>query len=289
MAAKQLWDNAQKKLQGGGFLSFLTGGPKYEEAQDLFQQAANQHKLAKEWQEAANCFEQCAYCAEQAGSPTDQANFLNEAGTVLKKISSSAAVAQYEKAITIYGAGGKFQQAGRLLLSIAELYEAERLSHKETKEYYQRAAEMFELDDFGKSSLTKCRLKFAEFAAKDGDLEGAIKIFEDEAQKALQSSSLCFIAKEHFFKAGILHLAMGDPVNINLAVEKYSSLDPRFGSSREGELLFSLAQAFEAKDLDLFRDKLGDYDSITKLNPWHTEFLVKVSELISGPADLDLS
>lgn len=270
-------------------MGFLTGGPKYDEAQDLYVQAANQHKLAKEWQEAADCFVQCAFCAEKSGSASDQANFLNEAGNVLKKISTSQAVAQYEQAITIYSAGGRFQQSGKLLLSIAELFEMERLSHKETKEYYKRAAEMFELDEYGKSSLSKCRLKYAEFAAKDGELEAAIKIFEAEGEQALQNSCLQFNAKEHFFKAGILHLAMGDPVNINLAVEKYSSLDPRFASSREGELLAALAQAFEARDMELFMGKLGDYDSITKLDAWKTEFLVKVKDLISGPGELDLS
>lgn len=35
------------------------------------------------------------------------------------------------------------------------------------------------------------------------------QIFETEAQKALKSSLVQFGAKEHFFKAGILHLAKG--------------------------------------------------------------------------------
>jgi len=286
--AAALVQQAQQKLQGGGFLSFLTGGPKYYEAQDLYQQAANQCKLAKDWQEAANCFIQCAYCAEKQGSQNDEANFLNEAGNVLRKISTSQAVEQYEKAIAIYSTGGRFQQAGKLLMSIAELFESERLSHKETKEYYKRAGEMFELDEFGKSSLSKCQLKFAEYAAKDGDLQGAIKIFEGEGEKALQNTMLQYNAKEHFFKAGILHLVQGDPVSVNLAVEKYGALDPRFGSSREGELLAALAQAFEVQDTELFLEKLGDYDAVTKLDPWKTEFLVKVKDQIAGPADGDV-
>lgn len=291
-AARDLVKQAEAKLKGGGFLGFLTGGPKYYEAQDLYQQAANQFKLAKEWQEAANCFAQCAFCASSQGSQTDEANFLMEAGNVLKKISTNQAVEQYEKAIAIYSASGRFQQAGKLLVSIAELFEAERISHKETKEYYKRAAEMFELDDHGKTSLSKCNLKYAEYAAKDVEqLQEAIRIFESEGEKALQNSLLQYGAKDHFFRAGILHLVSGDTVTVNLALEKYRSLDPRFGGSREGELLASLAEAYESRDVGLFEDKLSDYDSVTKLDPWKIEFLVKVKDNMAGPRDgeLDLS
>merc|ERR1719436_2141416 len=81
------------------------------------------------------------------------------------------------------------------------------IQHKETKDYYKRAAEMFELDDHGKSNFTKCNLKLAEYAAKDGELQEAIRIFEAEGEKALQNNLLQYGAKDHFFRAGILHLA----------------------------------------------------------------------------------
>ncbi|CAJ1348581.1 unnamed protein product [Effrenium voratum] len=279
-AAEELVKKADQKLKGGrgGLLGFLTGGPKYDEAIEIYQQAANQYKMAKMWQEAANCFTQCAYCADQSGSQSDQANYLMEAGNVLKKVSTVAAVEKLEQAVGIYSARGSFQQAGKLLFSIAELYEAERLQHKECKEFYKRAAEMFELADHSESNFSKCNLKYAEFAAKDGDLQEAIRIFEAEGEKALGKTLLQFGAKEHFLNAGILHLAGGDSVTVNLALDKYRMLDPRFASSREGELLGDLAQAFENSDVDAFVEKLSDFDSIKPLDAWKTEFLVKVKE-----------
>jgi len=280
--AKALVAKADQKLKGGMF-SFLSGGPNWDEASELYQQAANQFKLAKDWQEAAKCFAQCGYCAQKSGSPTDEANFYNEAGNVLKKVSTAEAVEQYEKAIAFYSAAGRFQQSGKLLLSIGELYEAERLQHKEAMDYFKRAAEMFELDDHGKSNYSKCILKVAEYAAKDGPsgLQEAIKIFEDEGSKALQNNLLQYGAKDHFFRAGILHLVVGDTVTVNLAVERYQSLDPRFAGSREGELLVRLAEAFENRDVDIFVDKLGEYDAVTKLDAWKTDFLVKVKEAMA--------
>merc|ERR1719343_851567 len=127
---------------------------------------------------------------------------------------------------------------------------------------------MFELDDHATSNFTKCNLKAAEYAARDGDLEEAIQIFEAEGEKALQNALLQYGAKDHFLRAGILHLCRGDSVTVNLAVEKYRSLDPRFAGSREGDLLGGLAEAFENQDVEAFVDKLGEYDTVTTLDPW---------------------
>jgi len=278
---------ADGKLQGG-FLSKLFGGPKYDEAQDLYLQAANQFKLSKDWDGAANAFIQCAFCAQKSGSANDESNFYSEAGNVLKKVSTQQAIEQYEKAIVLHGNSGKFQQAGKLLMQIAELLEAESLEVGKVKDYYKRAAEMFELDEHGKSNFTKCNLKVAEFAAKDGELQEAIKIFESEGEKALGNNLLQFGAKEKFLCAGILLLAEGDSVSVNLALERYRSLDPRFASSREGELLGSLAEAFDSggeEGIDMFESKLHEYDSITKLDAWKTHFLLKAKDNMTGGSD----
>lgn len=280
--ARALVAQAEKKLKsGGGLFSFLSGGPKYDEAMDLYQQAANQYKLAKDWQEAGNCFIQCAYCAKKSGSTTDEATQLMEAGNVLKKVSTTDAVEQYEKAIAIYNAAGRFSQSAKLLVTIAEMFEAERVTGTEAKEYYKRAAELFDMDDHGKSNLTKCRLKMAEYCAKDGEYQESIEIFENEGEKALQSTLLQYGAKDHFLRAGILHMVVGDSVTAKLAVERYNGLDPRFASSREGELLGNLVEAFDERDGEKFVDKLAEYDEVTKLDNWKTEFLVKVKDAIA--------
>lgn len=284
--AKALVQQAEKKLKGG-FMSFLSGGPRYDEAMELYQQAANQYKLAKDWQEAANCFTQCAYCARKSGSATDEATNLMEAGNVLKKISTKDAAESYEKAIAIYNTAGRFGQSAKLLMSIAETFEAEKVTCTEAKEYYKRAAELFDMDDHSKSNFTKCRLKVAEFAAKDGEYNEAIEIFELEAEKALQSTLLQYGAKEHFLRAGILHLVVGDSVTAKMAVEKYNGLDPRFQSSREGDLLATLVDAFDERDAEKFVDKLSEYDEVTKLDAWKTDFLLKVKESLA-PSSSDM-
>jgi len=280
-------------------MSFLTGGPRYDEAAELYQQASNQFKLAKEWREAANCLNQCAFCAQCAESASDQANYLMEAGNVLKKMSTEEAVEQFEKAIAIHSAGGRFQQAGKLLLQIAEMLEEQRVGdngRKRLVEYYKRATDLFELDDHSKSNVTKCKLQVASHVALDkeepekGRLE-AIQIFEAEGEKALGNTLLSFGAKEHFLNAGILHLVGGDSVTSSLANEKYTTLDPRFGSSREGELLQALVEACEDTDVDKFTETIYAFESASPLSNWKVEFLLKVKDNMtpSSVISLDLT
>mmetsp|Transcript_174895 Transcript_174895/g.560789 ORF Transcript_174895/g.560789 Transcript_174895/m.560789 type:complete len:295 (-) Transcript_174895:34-918(-) len=280
--ARALVRQADAKLNGG-FLNCLGGTRRFEEAIELYQQAANQFKLTKEWQEAANCYTQCSYCAQKTGDQAGEADNLQEAGNILKRISTSQAVELYEQAVVLLAASGRFPQAGKLLMAIAELYEQERLDDKAPKGYWKRAAELYELDDHGKSNLTKCNLKVAEYSARDGELQEAIKLFEVEGEKALKTTMLQYGAKEHFLRAGLVHLLVGDAVTVNLAVERYDTLDPRFGGSREGELLAGLAQTYEAGDAEAFVERLSLYDTVTKLDPWKTEILLKVKHSLQPP------
>ena len=59
----------------------------------------------------------------------------------------------------MYSASGQFTPAGKLLMTIAELYESERTEYAETISFYRRAADLFELDEHGRSNFNKCTLK----------------------------------------------------------------------------------------------------------------------------------
>ena len=116
----------QKLKGGGGLMGYLTGGPKYDEAwhfgpfiSELLGRplrSTSRRRTNSRWPrcgrrrstclfsshlEAGNCFVQCAFCAAKSGSQSDEANYLSEAGNVLKKVSSSAAVEQLEKAVLL--------------------------------------------------------------------------------------------------------------------------------------------------------------------------------------------
>jgi alpha-soluble NSF attachment protein len=279
---QELRAEADKKSKGGGgFFARLLSGPSYDEASELYVQAANQFKLAKDWQAAADCQSEAAFCAQKLGSKSDEANHLVEAGNCMKRVSTAEAVKKWEQAVDIFNSDGAFGRSAKLLKSSAELLE-ESGEWKTCAEMYAKAAEFFEMDEYGKSNLSACKIKVAEYKARDGELYEAAQIYEKEGEKALGNTLLQYGAKDHFLKAGILHLAMGDSVTVEVSVDRYRSMDPKFAGSREGKLLDDLSKAFKANDVDQFIEKLGEYDDVTPLDAWKTEMLVKAKKHLSG-------
>ena len=48
------------------------------------------------------------------------------------------------------------------------------------------------------------------------------------------SESARYGAKDHFFNAGILHLALGDSVTVEIAVDRYCASDPKYAQELQG-------------------------------------------------------
>jgi alpha-soluble NSF attachment protein len=71
--AQTALDKANKKASSSsGWFSSPTS--KFEEAGDLYQQAANLFKLDKQFKEAGDCFAREAECREQCKEPLDASN-----------------------------------------------------------------------------------------------------------------------------------------------------------------------------------------------------------------------
>ena len=81
-------------------------------------------------------------------------------------------------------------------------------------------------------------------------------------------------------KAGICHLAIGDQVGTDRALEQYRELDPPFQGTREHMLLTDLAEAVNGGNQDEFTDKLYQFDSVSKLDKWKTTLLLRVKNSI---------
>ncbi|CAD7946239.1 unnamed protein product [Amoebophrya sp. A120] len=278
---------ADKKLQGGGLMSFFSGPP-YDEIQDLYEQACNQLKMEKNFQVAAEVYlQKLPYVAEKNSAPRFQrANYFVEGGKCLQKLTGTLAALQaFEDAITLWGQDGKYMQAGKLMKSIAEQLSEESLGSDNTQlieKYYSRACDMFEMDDYGKAQLSACRLKLAEYAAANGEHKKAIDVFESEARACLSNNLRQYSAKDYFWQAGVLHLVMGDMVTIKIARDRYCQEDPRFEKSMEGQLFAKIVDALEADKEDDFTEVLGDYNDTKPLEPWFVTHLTTVKENFFG-------
>lgn len=82
--AQALFDKADKKAASSGGW-FSSGSSKFEEAGDLYQQAANMFKLDKQFKEAGDAYAREAECREKCNESLDAANAWWNAAKAYKK------------------------------------------------------------------------------------------------------------------------------------------------------------------------------------------------------------
>jgi alpha-soluble NSF attachment protein len=120
----------------------------------------------------------------------------------------------------------------------------------------------------------------ADLAALNQDYYRAFKTYEKVADQSINNNLMRYSVKEYFLKAGICHLATQDLIDTERAIEKYKELDPGFASQRECQLLVDLLGAVNAKDADMFTDKLFAYNQMSKLDKWKTSILLLIKTQI---------
>lgn len=275
---RALLQKADKALQGasGGFSFFGGREDKYQNAADLYIQAANAFRMQKSNREAGQAFEKAAQIqTKNLNEPDDAANTLVDAFKVYRKESPQEAVKCLDFAINQYCTKGNFRRAASHKESLGELYEVELGDMKGALAAYEASAGWYEGD--GATALAnKLWLKVADIAALDGDYYKAIENYEKVAQASISNNLMRYSVKEYFLKAGICHLATGDQVSTERALDKYRDMDPTFASQREHQLLVDVLGAVQEGDQEKFADKLYAYDQMSKLDKWKTTILLRI-------------
>ncbi|EEA22659.1 vesicular-fusion protein S17 [Talaromyces marneffei ATCC 18224] len=275
---RALLQKADKALSGAstGFSFFGGRSEKYENAADLYVQAANAFRVQKMNKEAGMAFEKAAAVQRNnLNEPDDAANSLSEAFKVYRKTDPEDAVRVLAGAIQHYINKGNFRRAATHQQNLAECYEVEIGNAKKALEEYEKAAEWYESDN-AEALANKYYLKVADLAAIEADYYKAIGYYEKVGKVSIDNNLMKWSVKDYFFKAGICHLASGDLVATNRALEGYRDLDPTFASTREHALLVDLLQAVEQGEPDTFADKLFQFDQLSKLDKWKTTLFLRV-------------
>lgn len=283
--ARDLIAEAEKKLTAKPlFGGLFGGGGKTEEALEMFSRAANLFKMAKKWGDAGKTFSRIADIHKKNGNTHDAATNYVDASTCFKKSDPKEAAACLQRAIDIYTEAGRFTIAAKHHQTIAEIFEGEGADLDKAMHHYQQSADFFRGEE-SNSSANKCMLKVAEYAGKLEQYEKAIGIYEKVAGDALDSSLLKYSAKEYFFRASLCHLCI-DALNAQHAIEKYGELYPAFGDSREAKLIKTLAKTVEEQDVEAFTAATQEFDSISRLEAFHTTLLLRVKKQIPVEDDL---
>ncbi|KAA8650780.1 hypothetical protein EYZ11_007617 [Aspergillus tanneri] len=277
-----LLQRAEKALNGAssGFSFFGGRAEKYENAADLYTQAANAFRVQKQNKESGLAFEKAASIQSQnLNEPDDAANSLNEAFKVYRKSDPEDATRVLSAAIQHYVLKGNLRRAATQQQHLAEVYEVELGDTKKALEAYEKTAEWFESDN-AEALANKHFLKAADLAAIEGDYYKSIEYYERIGRSSISNNLMKWSVKDYFLKAGICHLATNDLVATNRALESYRDIDTTFASTREHQLLVDLAQAIEQGDQEAFADKLFQFDQLSKLDKWKTTILLRIKSNI---------
>lgn len=279
---RALLQKAEKAVAGasGGFSLFGGRQEKWEHAADLYNQAASAFRLQKANKEAGQALEKKAHIElTKLNEPDDAANTNAEAFKVYRQTDPEDAARVIELAINHYTSKGNFRRAATNKQMVAEVYEVEIGDLKRAVEAYELAAGWFESDNAA-ALANKLYLKVAEIAALESDYYKAIENFEKVAAASVTNNLMKWSVKDYFLKAALCHLATGDLVATNRAMERYNEMDITFHSTREHQLIVELAETVDAGDQEAFADKLFQYDQMSKLDKWKTTILLRIKGAI---------
>jgi len=282
--ALELVAEAEKKLNSSkSFLGGLFGGQnKQDEALECYERAANLFKMAKKWSQAGNTFVTLAQHHTKLGNKHESATNYVNASNCYKKSDPNEAAGCLVKAVDIYTDMGRFTVAAKHHQTIAEIYETDVADLEKAMHHYEQAADFFKGEE-SNSSANKCMLKVAQYAAQLENYDRAIKIYEDVSSHALESSLLKYSAKEYYFRASLCHLCV-DVLNAEHAIKKYGDLFPAFADSRECKFVKALVGHLQEEDLDAWTKEVQTYDSVSRLEQFHTTLLLRIKK---GIADAD--
>eukprot|EP00760_Papus_ankaliazontas_P004379 PhM_4_TR11848/c0_g1_i2/m.11834/K15296/NAPA, SNAPA, SEC17; alpha-soluble NSF attachment protein len=278
-----LMKQADGKLKG--FMSMFNSA-KYEEAQELYQRAGARFKAEKDWMNAGDAFMRAGDCAQKSSSPYECCTNYSEAGSCFRKAGDpKKAQMCFDQAIQMFIESNRFPNAARLEKECGEMYE-EAADTEQALAHYEKAVRYFTTDEGSKVQAFNVMQKIAMIEADRGNQAKAVSLFEQLASESL-AGPLKSQAREHFFKAALLRIAMIQRINISEgvaelreAMDSYTTLDTSLRSSREAELVSGIADAIEASMPDLVREAVQKYSEVKPLDDWKVHLVYHAVEII---------
>ncbi|KJA29442.1 hypothetical protein HYPSUDRAFT_32903 [Hypholoma sublateritium FD-334 SS-4] len=277
-AARGYLQKADKKAQSSGGW-FTSSSTKYEEAGDLYQQAANAFKLEKLFKEAGDAFAREAECRELCKEENEAANAWWNASKAYKRGFPDLAIQALTQTIVHLTRSGRFRQAADREKEIGQIYLQESNDLRKACESYVRAGEWYAQED-ATATANACFKDAADLHADLGEYPQAISRYEQVADHSLGSALTKYSVKEYWLRAGLCALAMNDTVTAKRNMQKYSNQDVTFSSTREAKFVNALVEAFENGDQDAFTAAVYEFDQVTKLDNWKTSILLKIKKEI---------
>ncbi|PPQ82060.1 hypothetical protein CVT25_014601 [Psilocybe cyanescens] len=272
--AQVLLEKADKKANSSGGW-FTSSSTKYEEAGDLYQQAANSFKIEKLFKEAGDAFAREAECRELCKEENEAANAWWNASKAYKRGYPDLAIQALTQTIVHLTKGGRFRQAADREKEIGQIYLQENNDLRKACESYERAGEWYQQED-ASATANACFKDAADLHAELEEYPQAIARYEQVADQSLTSALTKYSVKDYWLKSILCALALNDSVTARRNLTKYSNQDVTFASTREAKFATALIEAVEGGDLEAFTAAVFEFDQVTKLDNWKTNILLKI-------------
>ncbi|KAI0032738.1 vesicular-fusion protein SEC17 [Vararia minispora EC-137] len=283
--AQTLLEKADKKAsQSTGW--FSSSSTKFEEAGDLYQQAANAFKIDKLFREAGDAHAREAECREQCKEYNDAANAWWNAAKAYKRGYPDLAVQALSQTITHLTKQGRFRQAADREKEIAQIYIQEMHDLRRGCESFERAGDWYAQEDAA-ATANACFKDAADLHAELEEYSAAIARYEQVANHSLGSPLTKYSVKEYWLRSVLCSLALGDNVQARRSLNRYGTLDTTFPSTREAKFSSALVDAAEAGDLEAFQGSVFEFDQVTKLDNWKTAILLKIKRKLEQDGEPD--
>lgn len=273
-----------------GLMLFFSGSSqsyRLEEATDLYIQAANQYRLMKDYDQAGKQFINAANVQKQLKNHNDVANHLVEAYKCFKGVSPPEAIDSLSQAIHIFlTQNGQFRRAANFTMDLGELYESTNDLPNAMKSYEQ-AGDYF-VTDHAEALSNKAYLKCADLSCLSGEYSKAIELYDTIIKKLLGNSLSKWNLKDYFFKSILCTLCLNDVIEAQKKLDYYLQEEPAFEATREYKLLQEIFTAIDQGDIQLYSDKVFEYDQFSKLDKLKTQLLLKVKNSVVEKEEDDL-
>lgn len=261
----------------------------------------SKHDAASAYVEAAKAFQKIG----GGDGGDDGESKVKDVAKMKKK-----AISSLEQAVSLYTDMGRLGMAARQLREIAEQLEKEvefggnasgggggdgssgvdtaAADRSSVIMFYEQAADLF-YTDHSTAESNKCLLKVAQYSALGGDYQKAIRIYEQVAKACVDNNLLKFSAKGHLLLACLCLLCCSRPEVVQEKIDAYKDVDFNFDGSREAVLAESCARAMEEGDVDGFTGAVADFDSLTRLDGFKTEMLLRAKRKMASGEGGELS
>ncbi|KAF8272912.1 vesicular-fusion protein SEC17 [Lactarius quietus] len=272
--AQTLLERADKKA-GASTGWFSSSSTKFEEAGDLYQQAANAFKLEKQFRDAGDAFSKEAECREKCKETNDAANAWWNAAKAYKRDFPDLAIQALSQTIIHLTQAGRFRQAADREKEIAQIYLQEQHDLRHACESFQRAGEWYAQED-ATATANACFKDAADLHAELEEYPIAISLYDQVANYSLTSALTKYSVKDYWLKALLCSLASHDYVSARRNLTRYGQMDTTFPSTREAKFVAVLIESLEQGEEENFATAVYEFDQVTKLDNWKTAMLLKI-------------